>query len=236
MDIQLHFEEQGSGPVLILLHGNSEDHRYFSHQVDHFARTMRVIALDTRGHGESPHGEEPLSIAGFADDLHAFMEEQGIEHATLLGFSDGANIAMSFALEHPEMVDALILNGGNLYFKGLKTKVRMSIIVSHWFASFGSNKSQSAAERRELLELMLFEPNFTPEMLQKLTMPTLVVAGTDDMVQDEHTRLISQSIPHARLEILDGDHFVAAGNPEAFNAAVERFLIDEGVIASGSPD
>ncbi|MGI6221844.1 MAG: alpha/beta fold hydrolase [Coriobacteriales bacterium] len=229
MDIELHYEEAGSGDPMILLHGNGEDHRYFNNQIDHFSKRFRVIALDTRGHGDSPRGDEPLSIAQFADDLYGFMKSLKLSHATILGFSDGANIAMSFALEHPEMADALILNGGNLNFKGLKTKVRISLTISHWLATFGSNKSQSAAENKELLELMIFEPNLTPEMLNGLTMPTLVIAGTDDMIADDHTRLIYESLPNATLEILEGDHFIAAARPAAFNKAVDRFL--EGISA-----
>ena len=224
MDVELHYEEAGEGEPLILLHGNGEDHRYFTRQIEHFSKTMHVIAPDTRGHGKSPRGDEPLSIAGFADDLYGFMNSLEIPHAAILGFSDGANIAMSFALEHPEMVDALILNGGNLFFKGLKPKVRASIVISHWFAKFNSNKSKSADERRELLELMIFEPNLVPEMLQTLTIPVLVIAGTDDMISEDHTRLIYESLPNAQLEFIKGDHFVAATNPDAFNAAVERFL------------
>ena len=224
MDIELHYEEAGSGEPLIMLHGNGEDHRYFNHQIDRFSKKWRVIALDTRGHGDSPRGDEPFSIAQFADDLYGFMIEENLPHAAILGFSDGANIAMSFALEHPEMADALILNGGNLFYKGLKPGVRASIAVSHWLATFGSNKSQAAAERRALLELMIFEPNIVPEMLRALTMPVLVIAGTDDMVSEDHTRLIYENLPNAQLAFIEGDHFVAACNPDAFNDEVERFL------------
>ena len=102
MDIQLHYTEQGSGFPLILLHGNGEDSSYFVHQIDHFSKQYRVIALDTRGHGQSPRGEKPFSIKQFAEDLHDFMNEKGIDKAILLGFSDGGNIALTFALKYPE--------------------------------------------------------------------------------------------------------------------------------------
>jgi pimeloyl-ACP methyl ester carboxylesterase len=55
-------------------------------------------------------------------------------------------------------------------------------------------------------------------------MPVLVVAGTKDMIKDKHTRLIYKSLPNAQLAILEGDHFVANKNYEAFNSAVEAFL------------
>ena len=101
MDITHHYIEQGSGEPLILLHGNGEDGSYFAHQMEPFSRHFRVIALDTRGHGKTPRGEAPFTIRQFAEDLHGFMDAHGIDRADLLGFSDGGNIAMVFALTHP---------------------------------------------------------------------------------------------------------------------------------------
>ena len=109
MDITLAYQEKGRGEPLILLHGNGEDSSYFRHQIAHFQDRYRVIALDTRGHGKSPRGSAPLTIRQFARDLLDFLEIHGIADAVLLGFSDGANIAMRFAMEHPERVKALIL-------------------------------------------------------------------------------------------------------------------------------
>ena len=108
MDIALSYQEKGSGEPLILLHGNGEDSSYFRHQIAHFQDRYRVIALDTRGHGKSPRGSAPFTIRQFARDLYDFMETRKIAEAVLLGFSDGANIAMRFAMEHPERVKALI--------------------------------------------------------------------------------------------------------------------------------
>ena len=112
MDIELYYREAGSGEPLIMLHGNGESGEYFINQIEHFQSRYRVIAPDTRGHGRSPRGEAPFTIAQFANDLYDFMQRLGIARAAILGFSDGANIAMKFAMQHPEMVKALILNGG----------------------------------------------------------------------------------------------------------------------------
>ena len=101
MDIRLYYEKAGDGEPLILLHGNGEDGTYFKHQMEYFSKDYRVIAIDTRGHGKSPRGEKPFTIRQFAEDLNGFMEEQGMEKAHLLGFSDGGNIALAFALRYP---------------------------------------------------------------------------------------------------------------------------------------
>lgn len=66
MDIALAFTEAGSGTPLILLHGNGEDGTYFAPHIAALARHFRVIALDTRGHGKSPRGSAPFTIAQFA--------------------------------------------------------------------------------------------------------------------------------------------------------------------------
>lgn len=102
MDIELFYEEMGSGEPLILLHGNGEDHTIFNKIADYFSGKYRVISIDTRGHGESPMGEEPFSLYQFAEDLNDFMDEHNIEKANILGFSDGGNIALIFASEYPE--------------------------------------------------------------------------------------------------------------------------------------
>jgi len=104
MDVRLHCVERGSGEPLVLLHGNGEDGSYFAAQVERFQRDYRVIAVDTRGHGGSPRGTAPFTLEQFASDLAAFMDERGIESAHILGFSDGANIALLFALRWPDRV------------------------------------------------------------------------------------------------------------------------------------
>ena len=72
--------------------------------------------------------------------------------------------------------------------------------------------------------LMVNDPNIDPAELSKLTMPVLVIAGTRDMIREEHTRLIAKEIPNGQLVLLPGDHFIANKEPAAFNEAVERFL------------
>jgi len=219
MDIRLHFTEQGQGQPLVLLHGNGEDSAFFARQVPFFANNYRTIAVDTRGHGTSPRGTAPFTLDQFACDLEAFLDEQGIDEAILLGFSDGANIALLFALAHPDRVKALVLNGGNLFPEGLTEATRAADQAEY-------RKALAEGDERtlELLRLMMDEPHIDPSSLASLDMPCLVVAGTDDMIADEHTRLIADSIPGAQLAIIEGTHFVAAEDPAAFNRVVADFL------------
>ena len=224
MDIQLHYSEQGQGQPLILLHGNGEDSSYFIHQLSHFSSNYRIIAIDTRGHGKSPRGDKSFTIKQFAEDLNDFMDEKGIAKAILLGFSDGGNIALEFALKHPEKVDKMIVDGANLFPSGVKPLYQWPIEIGYRIAKLFSKKSEKALRNTEMLGLMVNEPHIEPSELAALTMPVLVVAGTKDMIKESHTKLIYKSLPNAQLAILEGDHFVANKHPEAFNNVVDEFL------------
>lgn len=224
MSVDLHFEERGTGESIILLHGNGEDCSYFKHQIGHFSATHHVIAVDTRGHGLSPRGTAPFTIRQFADDLADLMDKLQIARADILGFSDGGNIALVFALKYPGRVHRLIVNGANLYPIGMKTRVLIPIEIEYLLARLVAPLSKRAKFHAELLRLMTKDPDLSPEELASIAAPTLVIAGTHDMIRDEHTRLIAQSIPNSTLAIIKGDHFIAAKKPHAFNSAVEKFL------------
>lgn len=224
MDITLHYQEKGSGYPLILLHGNGEDSSHFRHQLDYFSKEYRVIAIDTRGHGQSPRGTAPFTFDQFAQDLLDFMNEHGIFRAHILGFSDGGIIALLFALNNPERVSKLILNGANLDIEGVIPPVRERIVSKAKSLEANKDESEEAMRQYELFNLMATQPAIDPDRLKKLDIPTLVIVGTSDMISAEHTQLIYQSLPKAELVLIQGDHFVAYDNPAAFNEAVDKFL------------
>ncbi len=220
-DIQLYCEICGSGEPLVLLHGNGEDHTYFRGQIPYLAKRFTVYAVDTRGHGNSPLGAKPFTLSQFADDLNDFLDAHGIKKAHVLGFSDGANIAMLFALRYPDRLLSLVLNSGNLDPDGLVPELIGELNARYAVVSDG----RTAKERREaaLLGLMLFEPQIKPEELSAIRVPTLVIAGDQDLIREAHTRLIAKSVPNASLVFLSGTHGVAEESPDAFNAALGAF-------------
>lgn len=243
MDITLNVMERGSGKPLVLLHGNGESLEYFKSQIRYFSRSYRVIAVDTRGHGGSERGSAPFTLKQFAKDLKALLDTMGIRKISLLGFSDGGNIALIFALKYPDSVERLILNGANLNPFGMKASALIPIAFEYAAAvvkaSGGSDalrhmtggedrkisaQKREAVRKKELFGLMIREPWIRPKHLQEISCPTLVIAGTKDMIRTSHTRLIAKRIRSTRLVLLRGDHFIAAGRSRAFNRAVERFL------------
>jgi len=178
-----------------------------------------VIAIDTRGHGKSPRGTKPFTIKQFAEDLLNFMDEHQINKADILGFSDGGNIALTFALSYPERINKLILNGANLSPSGVKTSVQAPIVFGYYIAKLLGGKKNA-----EMLGLMVKEPNIDPKSLNELTLPTLVIAGNKDMIKESHTKLVASSLPNSTLLILPGSHFIANENPHEFNQVVAQFL------------
>lgn len=238
LDISHYYTERGAGFPLILLHGNGEDGGYFDPLIPLLSAEYRVLVPDTRGHGRTERGERPFTIRQFAEDLAGFMDRLGIRRAHLLGFSDGANIAMAFALRYPERTERLVLNGGNLNPAGLTCRVRLSLEAEYrltsasqwlWSRMGKPAAAQKAARKRELLGLMTEDPMIRREDLASVQKRTLVVAGSHDMIKRKHTLAIAESIPDAEAVFLPGSHFVAAERPGEFSSLVLDFLKKETV-------
>lgn len=214
----------GSGEPLILLHGNGEDHTIFDNVAKHFAKQYHVIAIDTRGHGKSPLGDEPFSLYQFAEDLNEFMNEQKIEKANILGFSDGGNIALIFASEYPEKVIKLIANGANTKPSGIKPLVHLAMLFRYMLYSVAAAFSGKFELKKALYYIMLHEPHITKEELEQITAPTLVLVGTEDLIRESESRYIKKSIPNSEIVFVLGNHFIVKNNTKDYIFAVEKFL------------
>ena len=224
MDINIHYIEKGQGKPIILLHGNSEDSNYFVEQIDVLAEKYHVFALDSRGHGGTSFGEKELTINQLAQDLDDFINEHKLEKVHILGFSDGANVAMVYALKHPDKVDKLILNGGNLVPEGMVDKVLASVKRHYDQALQEQDRDEEALKKAKRFSLMVNDPYINKEDLKKIKNPALVIAGSKDMIKDEHTKEIAQSLGNTELSIIEGDHFIAKKEHEKFNETILEFL------------
>lgn len=221
----IYYEVYGTGYPLILLHGNSESMLYFQNQIEALSEKYQVILIDTRGHGHSSFGQLPLNFDLFANDVTAVMDKLSIDMAHILGFSDGGNTAISIALKYPQRVRTLILNGANLYPEGLNNAVKHQIFREHMLYSFLSLFSEKAKIKKEIISLMIDQPQFSEKEIQSIKIPTLVIVGEHDMIKQTHTNKIAALIKDAKLEILpNADHFAAKKVPQEFNTAVIKFL------------
>ena len=110
-DVSLHYEEAGEGAAILFLHGYTGSTKDWAYQVALLSSRYRVIALDHRGHGMSsgPHEEEEYSIPISSNDVYELLRLLGVDRCCLVGHSMGGFIALQFALDHPDMVKALVL-------------------------------------------------------------------------------------------------------------------------------
>lgn len=226
-DARIAYYDAGRGKPLVLLHGNGENSSYWKAQIPEFSRFFRVIAVDSRGHGASEPGTRGLSFELMAQDLKTLLDLLGIEKAYILGFSDGGNLAIKFAMMFPTYVDKLILNGANVeMFAGMKAHFQLPVCAAYGALRVLGKISHRAARKRDVFGLMVYPYGVKMEDLEQLTMPTLIIVGEHDIVRDSQTREMAAHIPHCRVETFrDGDHFVAAKQPSRFNRTVVEFLL-----------
>ena len=109
--VDLNYEIAGQGEAVVFLHGMTGSTLDWTNQISILSPKYRVVALDQRGHGKSAAllGEEQYSIPIFADDVFTLLRILDIKKCCLAGHSIGGFTALQFALEHPDMLAALVL-------------------------------------------------------------------------------------------------------------------------------
>ncbi|GAB3795240.1 alpha/beta hydrolase [Humibacter antri] len=227
----LHVEVRGSGAPLLLIHGNSGDLHFFDRNVPLLAEHRRVVAMDCRGQGLSARGSGPLTLSRMADDAARVIRALGAgteaapEPFDVIGFSDGANVAMLLAVRHPQLVRSLVLASGNLGAGGLRFGARWGMRMLHLAAILTPGPSAARARKLALLRLMLDPPGIGMRDLHRISAPALVLAGQHDLIRRGHTRMLARSIPHARLLIVrGGSHTVLRDHAESVTPLVVEFL------------
>ena len=191
-NVNLYYEVAGSGAPLVMVHGNGETHAIFDKALPLLAEHFTCYLLDSRGHGQSQPVTE-YHYADMAEDVFQFIQALGLEHVTYYGFSDGGIIGLLLAAKHPRLLEKMVISGAN---------TRPDAVVKRIVRLF---KVINFLHKNPLFELILTEPHITKEQLQAIETPTLVLAGSKDLVLEEDTRFIAESIPHATLKILPGE-------------------------------
>ncbi len=107
--IELGYQEIGEGKPLILLHGGFGSVEMFGPNLELLAAGRRVIGVDLQSHGRSPAADRPMRFETMADDIAALIRSLGLERSAIMGFSLGGAVALRTAIQHPEVVDRLVL-------------------------------------------------------------------------------------------------------------------------------
>ncbi len=238
--LSLAYDDIGSGRPVLLLHGFASNRAEMWRRLGWYGaferKGYRVIAPDLRGHGESakPHEADAYARAAMVGDVLALMDHLQIARADLMGYSMGARLALAAALSHGERIDHLILGGvGARIFEqgghaGLLADAMMAddpdSIAEPMLKSFRHFADEQGEDRLALAACVRAPgEGFTREMLVHLNVPTLVVAGSRDMLAGSAAEL-AEAIAGAQAVTLPGcDHFSAI--PHAlFKASVFDFL------------
>ena len=178
----IYYEKTGEGSPVILVHGNKESHKIFDVLIPELSKQHTVYALDSRGHGQSASSGE----FHYTEFIHAL----DLVKPAYYGFSDGGIIGLLAASKYPSLFCALAVSGANLTPSGLKSSLKFKIRMKY------------LKTKDPLLSMMLKEPRITKTDLSKITIPTLILAGSKDIVKKSETKRIAASIPDAVLQIL----------------------------------
>jgi pimeloyl-ACP methyl ester carboxylesterase len=107
--IELGYEVFGQGKPLVLLHGGFGTLDMFAPNIELLAAGRQVIGVDLQSHGRSPAADRPMRLETMANDIAALIGELGLERAAIMGFSLGGGVALRTAIQHPDLVDRLVL-------------------------------------------------------------------------------------------------------------------------------
>jgi len=226
---RLYFEVSGSGEPLILISGQSNDHRAWKFVCGDLAARYQVILYDHRGTGSSDKPEAPgYSTRGFAADTIAILDHLQIERAHAYGISMGGRVCQWLGIDYPQRVGALIIGcstPGNAHgvrrsphvdalMKVADPQRMLDLLVSAPWARLNQEflvELAAAGMRHPVpayakkLHYRASEAHDAWDLLHGIRAPTLLLHGSEDLVNlPVNSRLLAQRIPGAQLQILEG--------------------------------
>jgi pimeloyl-ACP methyl ester carboxylesterase len=235
---KIYYAIYGKGDPVILLHGGLGNADHFSHQVPALADKFQVIVIDSRGQGRSTMSlsKTPLTYTAMASDVIGVMDALGIQKASFVGWSDGGEIALRIAVDHPDRVDRLFVFGANYDAKGSKprngarslTFEAYAVKCKTDFMKMAKNPKMYDRVVDALLPVWRNPAGFTKDDLRGIKAPTMVADGDhDEVIVLDQVQEMSQLIPNAKLKIFQNtSHFALWQDPKTFNDALLEFLTE----------
>ena len=188
----IFYAAEGAGKAVILLHGNGGSHNDLETTQRDLAQAGYMgYALDSRGQGANARLSE-YHYKDMATDVYEFIKTKGLEKPAVFGFSDGGIIALQLEVMYPGTLGAIATGGANIFVKGA--------LVPEFEQGFLAQPTDEP-----LLKMMQNEPTMTPQDMQTIQAPSLIISGEHDLILEDHTRLIGENIPDARVKIIPGE-------------------------------
>jgi len=239
---QVYYETHGNGEPVLLLHGGFGTVEDFTSQTPELAKHFKVVAFDRIGHGRSSDNGEPFHYATMAEETVDLIESLSLKGTSLMGWSDGAVVAILVAISRPDLVKRLVSVSGCFrtpeYFASLADLNWMKSAtpesfrrdaptrVAHYEEVSPDGPGHYAVFFEKTMKMWLNEPDIRKEELAKIEAPTLVIAGDRDVITLDHTIELFRSVKDARLCIVPGaTHNLLSKRPEATNKPILEFLL-----------
>ena len=214
-EVKMHYAVYGEeGYPLILIHGNGGDKNSLKEAASYLANDYRVYVPESRCHGES---SDPgvISYDLMAKDIKEFCEALGIEKPYIMGHSDGGMNALTLAYTYPDLPGAIISCGANSVPETFKPYFTIGVRVMNIF------------KPDKLNDMMLTLPQMNAELLSRITCPTYIVAGENDIMWLSDTAFIYRCImPHSSVAIIKGANhssYISQDGKQAYALAKDFF-------------
>ena len=233
-DLNLYYEDRGSGEPLILLHGAYMSADGMEPLTAGLAEGRRVIVPEMQGHARTGDAARPISYEGMADDTAALMRSLGIERADIVGYSMGSGVTVQLASRHPALVRRCVVASGSFAYEG------MHAAAIEMFPSISPEMFAGTPLEDEYRRLAP-NPDAFPTLVEKLKQldttpftwaddvrniaaPMLIIVGDSDVVTLDHTveffKLVGGGVmgdmaglPESQLAVLPGTtHFMPPGS------------------------
>ena len=222
----------GNGPPVVLLHGGLANSNYWGHQVPALAEKHQVIVIDSRGHGRSTRSAQPYGYELMASDVLGVLGKLGVKQAAIIGWSDGAIIGLSLAMNHPDRVARLFAFAANSDPSGVKDVDKSPVFQQFIARAEKEYEALSATPKgyktfvEEISAMWSKQPTWTQGDLAKIKVPTWIVdADHDEAIERTNTELMAGAIPKAGLLLQpEVSHFSMLQDPAQFTADILRFL------------
>lgn len=249
-DFDLHFEVEGSGPPVLLIHGLGSSGADWAFQVAQLSSSFQLICPDLRGSGLSGKPPGPYSIAQMADDLWQLLDDLGIEHCHLAGFSLGGAVALEMALQRPaEQGRLIMINALPTYridhwrkwmyaysqlamvrWLGLPRAARVIArrIFPHDFQAPMRRRVQQVvgqnARRPYLSTLRALMHWCAVDRFDRLTRPTLFLSAEFDYTPAAEKKAFAEQLGAGFVTVKDSRHGTPFDAITATNSVLEAFL------------